>query len=380
MMRIPLALALALSATVAPVSVHQVSQSGFGAYEASLAPLGDGFVAAWYDTRHGHGEIYARTLNGDGAPAGPELRLTNGTNEAYEADVATRGDTVLVAWYEQQRARTYRAMVGAWSKDGQERWRRQLSILSGKNALVRVRGADVFCAWLELSPTGIPVVKAQWLDVAGHPRNDAMTVAPAGGTTWNLNAALDDRGVAWVVFDATAGTRTDEVFLVRVDKSDATTVRLTADDGKRSKYPDLTLQGNRAALTWQDEKDGNEEVYLLMAPVETLRGPVDARSTRVTRTPGASIGAYSAWNGDRLGLAWCDDTPGQHEIYLEVFVEDGRAVAPARRLTDNTTQSMIPAIQPAGQGFALVWNEVMPGPGGGHDRRSRSEIAFALVR
>lgn len=380
MMRVPIAFALALSATLASVPVHQVSQSGFGAYEASLAPMGDGFVAAWYDTRHGHGELYARLLNANGTPAGPELRLTTGTNEAYEADVATSGDTMLVAWYEQQPARTYRAMVGAWSRDGKEKWRRQLSALSGKNALVRVRGADVFCAWLELTSAGMPVVKAQWLDGAGQPRNDAMTVAPASRTTWNVNAAVDEQGVAWVVFDATVGTRTDEVFLARVDNSDSTTVRLTADDGKRSKYPDLTLRGSRAALTWQDEKDGNEEVYLFIAPIETLRGPVDGRSTRVTRTSGASIGAYTAWNGDRLGLAWCDDTLGQHEIYFEVFRDDGRGVAPARRLTDNATQSMIPAILPAGSAFALVWNEVTPGPGGGHDRRSRSEIVFALAR
>ena len=78
--------------------------------------------------------------------------------------------------------------------------------------------------------------------------------------------------------------------------------------------------------------------------------------------------------------AWCDNTVGQHEIYFETFGIDGRSLEPPRRLTDNKTESLIPAIRPSGNGFALVWNEFTPGPGGGHDPTGRSEIAFALVR
>jgi hypothetical protein len=71
---------------------------------------------------------------------------------------------------------------------------------------------------------------------------------------------------------------------------------------------------------------------------------------------------------------------GQHEIYFEAFGIDGRALQPPQRLTDNRTQSLIPAIRPSESGFALAWNEFTPGPGGGHDPRGRSEIAFTLVR
>ena len=43
---------------------------------------------------------------------------------------------------------------------------------------------------------------------------------------------------------------------------------------------------------------------------------VDRRARRVTDTKGESIGAYVAWNHNRIGLAWCDNTPGQQEVYL----------------------------------------------------------------
>ena len=53
---------------------------------------------------------------------------------------------------------------------------------------------------------------------------------------------------------------------------------------------------------------------------------------------------------------------------------------PLLRLTDNATDSLIPAIKPAGERFALVWNEYTPAR---QDTREpedgRSELAFALV-
>ena len=46
----------------------EVSEPGGGAYEASLARLGDGWAVAWHDTRDGHPEIYARLLDVGGHP------------------------------------------------------------------------------------------------------------------------------------------------------------------------------------------------------------------------------------------------------------------------------------------------------------------------
>jgi hypothetical protein len=36
---------------------RQISDSGFGAYEVSLAVFDDGRALAWYDLRHGNAEI-----------------------------------------------------------------------------------------------------------------------------------------------------------------------------------------------------------------------------------------------------------------------------------------------------------------------------------
>lgn len=377
------ALAVLFSAAVAAQGIRQVSQSGFGAFEASMVPFGDGFAVAWYDTRDGHAEIYARLLDAAGASAGPELRLTHINRDAYEADIAAAGANLVVAWYEVGPRSEYRAMVGSWTREGRGLWTRQLSVegRNGKNPVVRVSGQEILCAWLDFTAGGIPEVHAQWFDLSGQPLGPARRVAQAGRTTWNLNAAFDGQGRAWVAFDAKAGTQADELFLARVEKNASQLVRLTSDDGKASKYPDIAFDtGGRAALTWFDERDGNEEVYLFVAPVGEFKEGLESRALRVTDTAGASTGAYLTWNGGRIGLAWNDDTLGQDEIFFETFDVNGQALAPAKRLTDNPSHSLIPAIRPAGDGFALAWNEFSPGPAGGHDPRGRSEVAFTFAR
>jgi hypothetical protein len=49
----------------------------------------------------------------------------------------------------------------------------------------------------------------------------------------------------------------------------------------------------------------------------------------------------------------------------------------ARRLTTNSSSSWVPAIVPAGDGFALAWNEYVAAASG---RPATSQISFTVVR
>jgi len=363
----------------------EISERGGGAYEASLARLGDGWAVAWHDTRDGHPEIYARLLDVNGHPTGPPRRLTDTPNFSYEPQIAAAGDDELVvAWYTVSASGASVTHIGAWSlaRDAGPRWVRALShpARRGRNVIVRVENHRLFCAWIEKGADDRDAaIWAQWLDRDGRPLSPPQRLADAGPMTWNLNAAVDGDGRPWVVFDATAGTRTDEIFLVGADDASASAVRLTDDDGVASKYPDLAFGSDTAAVTWFDERDGNREVYLAVAPFSQLRDRFEAHARRVTATAGASIGAYVAWNSGRVGLVWSDDTDGEAEVYFQAFDATGAAVNTAERLTNNPTASLIPAIQPLGDGFALVWNEDVVEERGNHRSGGRSDIVFATV-
>ncbi len=371
---------------------RQVTRSGKGAYEASLQTTASGFIVAWHDYRDGNAEIYTRVLDVEGRSASPEIRLTRSPALSLEADVDTVGDNndteIVVAWYERPRSGSQEAWVGRWTPTGETRWERRLSAPErhGRNPVVRVSGESMLCAWLE-DDNGATEVWAQWFDVSGEPLGKRARLGWASATTWNLNAAVRIDGRAWVVFDAVAGTKAAELFLAEVAPAGshdaAEVIRLTDDDGHASKYPDIDIDPGtgRVALTWFDERDGNREVYLAVVSEKALRlGQAEAHQLRVTNTPGESIGAYLAWNRDRIGLSWSDEIGGQHEVFFAPFDADGHPLRPTQRLTANSTASLIPAISPWAEGFALVWNEDVLRDRGTHETGGNSEVVFSLVR
>lgn len=52
------------------------------------------------------------------------------------------------------------------------------------------------------------------------------------------------------MFDAAAGTRSEELFLVHAGDAEPHVVRRSAEDGKPSRYPDIAFDGQQVALTW----------------------------------------------------------------------------------------------------------------------------------
>jgi hypothetical protein len=365
-------------------SFTQVSDTPAGAYEASLAPVPNGFMAAWYDTRDGHGEIYVRRLDANGNPAGPERRLTTGTGDSYEADIAPIRDGFVVGWYEKAKDGGLTPKVGGWALDGTSRWVKTLAA-RGRNTVVRTAGGLVFAAWIEDEAEERAGVWATWRRADGVDLIAPRRIANAGKTTWNLNAAIapdasPGHPVAWVVFDAKAGTKSEELFLVETGETSDRVVQLTPDDGAASKYPDIALVDHQAALVWFDKKDGNEEVYLVTGDRESLTSGSLPIPLRVTSTSGHSIGAYLAWNHDRIGVAWCDDAAGNQELFFQSFTSDGRAQGPPVRITTTSASSSIPAIKPWQSGFALLWNEHDPVVGVGHDiAELKSQVVFRLL-
>jgi hypothetical protein len=251
---------------------------------------------------------------------------------------------------------------------------------SSRNAIVRSFGDALFCAWIEADSDGHESVWGGWWNLDGQPRGEPVRLGAAGETTWNLNAAIGPTGEAWVVFDARAGTRVEELFVARLAEGLVTLARLTADDGIRSKYPDIGLASGRGAITWYDERDGNREVYLAALSADELTLPIEARARRITTTLGWSIGAYLAWNGERIGLAWSDDSSGNYEVFFQPFDAAGSPLAPPRRLSDTPSNSLIPAIEPWRDGFALAWDEVVPSPAGALGDDTRAEVVFTTVR
>ena len=370
---------------VACAGPQPLTEDGAAAYEASLAPTEEGFVVAWHDSRGSPSTLRALRIDPGGHPLGSELRLTEGPDSAWEADVEGVGDGFSVAWYEPPRGGLDRALVGRFAATGEALWLRVVSAAdrNGRNPVLLGSERGVFVTWLERQEGGADVW-ARLLDADGRDLGPAIKIAPAGPTTWNLNAARDPEGHIWVVFDASFGTRADELFAARLvaEAGSLETLgvdRLTSDDGFDSKYPDLAFGDGKLALTWSDRRNGNREVYLYTGSTDEVAAGVDDHAHRITNTETPSIGAYLAWNGELFGLAWSGSESGNYEIYFRSFSSAGEPVGEVRRLTRNSTASLIPAIEPWRDGFVLVWNEDVEEERTSHLVGGRADVVFSFV-
>lgn len=348
------------------------------AYAATAAAAGEGFVVAWQDTRDGHAEIYARLLDAGGNALEPARRLTRSL-AAWEPHAAAVDGAVIVGWYENGGGSGTVPKLGAWNLDGSLRWSRTLAD-AGHHVAVSARGATVAAVWIVDAPSAGAGIWVAWFDADGRPHGDAVRVLDAWPGMNQLRAALDEAGNLWVVFDTRLETPAEEIVLIQVGRGQGTrSLQVTPHDGAASKYPDVAVERGQIAVTWIDERDGNQEIYLAVGSAAAFTLADGGR--RITDTSGDSIGPFLAWSGSRLGLAWCDDATGEQEVHLQTFDASGAALAPFQRVTKTPWASLMPAIRPAGHGFLLAWNEWdRDAIEAGHDETRRAQILTAVVR
>jgi hypothetical protein len=346
----------------------------------SLAVRGGALAAAWYDTRDGNAEIYARKFALSDIRGSGDLRLTTTTPDSYEPDIVALGDGFAVAWYEKDREGHLAAQFGIWSDDGESIHAGLVSPtpLNTRNPVLVAADGRIFIAWIESDAAGHEHVWARWLSDEGAALGDPLLVRRVGATTWNLNAAIDPAGVAYLVFDAESGTRAEEIFAARIAERTVSIRQISADDGFASKYPDIAFVGDCMAVTWFDNRYGNNEVFFGVTG-DSSYGNLERDALRVTVSDGDSIGAYITAGTDEFGLVWSDDEGGHYDVYFQVFDIEGRPRSEARRLSFGTLESLIPAVQSLPPGYAIVWNEVAGSEGGYHDESTGSEILFAFV-
>lgn len=356
---------LGACATLSPVSPPHMK-----AYELSLGVSGERVAVAWHGSREGLDAIFLQKVNARLEPLGPARQVTDGAQHAFEPDLILFEQDALLAWYEKSPTT---GELTAWltrlDATGREIWRVRLDAEGGsaRNPVIRFTDGVIWTAWIETHGAAEPYIWIARFDLDGKPIDVLRRAGLASRDTWNLNAAVSPDGGFHVVYDAKLTSRVSELHVLIADRRGVRHAQLSEDDDFASVYPDLAFsETGQAALTWFDERDGNEEIYLSILPAAQLERGVEGAAQRVSNTAASSIGAYLAWCGGHLTVVWSDAEPGQRELYVRRYDDAGAAQGAAVRLTRTPRQSSIPSIR-AWQGECLVaWNEYVAGGAGVH--------------
>ena len=121
-----------------------------------------------------------------------------------------------------------------------------------------------------------------------------------------------------------------------------------------SSSPSVAWSGTEFGVAWQDDRDGNSEIYF--ARVD-LNGDRVGEPIRVTRHPASSERPQLVWTGSDYGLAWRDGRNGNTEVYFARLDEAGAIITPPTRISKTHDESAGSASLAWGDGeFGLAWS------------------------
>jgi hypothetical protein len=285
--------------------------------DPALAWSGSEYGVGWEDNRDGNAEIYFARIDAGGSVLGSEVRITNDTNTSTMPSIAWTTSEFCLSWVDDRdgNAEIYLARVDAsGSKVGSD---------------VRVTSDSGVSTAPDIAYTGSELVVGWQEDRDGN----------------------------------------DEIYLVRLQHDGTkigSDVRVTSDTGA-SRNPDLVWTGTELVLGWQDDRDGNAEIYLARNQPDGTKVGSDVRVTSAT---GASEKPSLAFTSTEIGAAWQDSRDGNVEIYFARIATDGSKVGSDVRVSNDIFPSINASIAWSGSTFGLAWQDF---------RHMNMEIYFVLV-
>jgi hypothetical protein len=285
---------------------------------------------AWYDERAVTGifDIYFARMAPDGSKAGDDSHIETSVFFSFDPSLVFSGTEYAVAWHD-------------------------------------FRCADV--GWA-------PEIFFARIGTAGSKIDDDVRVTDQAGESRNASLAFNSGGygVAWE--DERSGAGQADIFFARLDPAGAKIgidVAVTSTH-VRAVRPSLVFTGAQYGVAWEDERDGNSEIYFNLIGVD---GTLAGENVRITDAMGSSAVSALVWNGAGFGLAWYDGREGGLGVYFAAVDVSGNKVGTDVRVADafetpSDGEKLDLAWSPEESAYGLVWHD---------DRDGNLEVYFARI-
>ncbi len=301
--------------------VRLTETAGTSAHPA-LAWNGSTFGLVYSDATVGDSELYFQGIEADGAKIGSAVRITNAKNSSEWPDMVWTGNAYGVAWADER-------------------------VTKGKE--------DIYFVLLDTDGKKL----SEEVQITLDPEKQQSPVLKWSGSEF---------AIVWT--DFRHGNR--EIYFQRLT-ADGTLlgreVRVT-NDAEDSSWPDLAWTGTTWAVVWQDNRDGNYEVYLATL---NAKGEKQGKDIRITNATGFSGYPSIDWNGYQFGLSWQDERSGKPAVYFVSVTEAGVRNGKDLKVSTGAGQSTFTTALWNGSTFAFAWRDDRDGPA------NNSEIYFAYV-
>jgi hypothetical protein len=280
----------------------------------SIAITGAAVQVVWRDNRDGNAEIYTKRSPDGGVSWGTDTRLSVNTSASEFPSVAVAGLAIHVVW------RDFRTnnddIYYRRSTDGGVSWGAETALtivgLQSEEPSVAVSGAVVHVAWYEFPNDDIFYKRS--LDGGDNWEAAVRLSASLAGNTFDESIAASGPVVHLIWRDNRDGNF--EIYYKRSPDSGANwgpDTRLTFDAGS-SVYPSVAASAEAVYTAWADSRMGSWEIYAKRSADGGLSWGDD---TRLTENEYFSEYPSIAASGSAAHVVWQDNRDGNREIYTK---------------------------------------------------------------
>jgi hypothetical protein len=125
-----------------------------------------------------------------------------------------------------------------------------------------------------------------------------------------------------------------------------------------SYFPSVAVSGSVVHVVWMDDRNGNDEIYYKRSTDGGISWGTD---TRLTNNTALSEGPSVASSGSVVHVVWQDERDGNREIYYKRSTDGGISWGTDTRLTNNTAISWSPSVAVSGSVVHVVWSDTRDG-------------------
>ncbi|NOS86583.1 MAG: hypothetical protein HOP31_15720, partial [Ignavibacteria bacterium] len=274
----------------------------------SIAVTGDIIHVVWVDARDQNWDIYYKASGDGGVNWSPDVRLTNISSSQTAPAVVVSGPNVHVVWQDDRNGNDdiyYKRSVNggfSWSSDI------RLTTNSGGQYAPRI------------TVTG-DILHLIFIDTRNGNYEIYYKASADGGINWSADARM-------------------------------------TNNSSFSLNPSVVVSGPDVHLVWEDDRDGNFEIYYK----RSVNGGFSWTSdTRLTVAAGESKSATITAAGSIVHMAWHDVRDGNFEIYYKASGDGGVNWSPDIRITNDVMVSSWPDIFVLGPYVHLTWSDTRSG-------------------
>jgi hypothetical protein len=323
--------------------------------------------------------FFSKSLDG-GVTFSPPVNISNNAGDSLTPRIAESDGVLYVVWSDKTGGTSgkYDIRFSKSSNMGDD-WDASVKLSSNSGdsitPAIAASGSDVYVVWSDkTSGTSnrfdIQFKKSDNGGASFTPNTASGTkVSSNSGESLTPDVDVSTSGIFVVWSDTSGGTSGNFDILLKKSTDGGTTFLPNTANAKNistnsgiSLTPSLAVDGDSVYVTWSDTTGGTSGNFDILFKKSTDAGDNFGSVVNVSTTSSLSATPRIVASSGIVHIAWSDiGTPGQFDIFVKKSLDDGENFATEVNISDNSGQSITPAIVLTDPVLHLVWGDLTPG-------------------